>query len=401
MVRDALKLLFLIVSYNFILHYVSNFLPLHLFPHQPEGILMVASFVSALYLAWLFGYREKTVVWLAYVYLFQVIGLSVIDRNYELITQLLPSILLTVSIIWLFESPVEKRTKRLEEERRRLEEELSRNEAELRRLFEQIELSKDLIERLSREKELIERDLVKLREGELAQREDLERERQVLLQKLQENQKKLMEYTERLERLTRINRELFQMLEAMQDTEPKGGKEELSRLRQERKRLSRELISMQELLEELSRENMEIRSKYESLLQSFEQEKREKEKLQLEVESLSKQVANRKEVYEEMLSLLFENIEFEDRAIREFLDLHKEAKREFLKELMLLNMKDIEERFEVMKDYKNVFKLKPMGGRIYFTFGEVRRWRVIGMLWGEDDKVKDRYARGLLIKYKD
>ncbi len=401
MVRDALKLLFLIVSYNFILHYVSNFLPLHLFPHQPEGILMVASFVSALYLAWLFGYREKTVVWLAYVYLFQVIGLSVLDRNYELITQLLPSILLTVSIIWLFESPVEKRTKRLEEERRRLEEELSRNEAELRRLFEQIELSKDLIERLSREKELIERDLVKLREGELAQREDLERERQVLLQKLQENQKKLMEYTERLERLTRINRELFQMLEAMQDTEPKGGKEELSRLRQERKRLSRELISMQELLEELSRENMEIRSKYESLLQSFEQEKREKEKLQLEVESLSKQVANRKEVYEEMLSLLFENIEFEDRAIREFLDLHKEAKREFLKELMLLNMKDIEERFEVMKDYKNVFKLKPMGGRIYFTFGEVRRWRVIGMLWGEDDKVKDRYTRGLLIKYKD
>ncbi len=401
MVRDALKLLFLIVSYNFILHYVSNFLPFHLFPHQPEGILMVASFVSALYLAWLFGYREKTVVWLAYVYLFQVIGLSVLDRNYELITQLLPSILLTVSIIWLFESPVEKRTKRLEEERRRLEEELSRNEAELRRLFEQIELSKDLIERLSREKELIERDLVKLREGELAQREDLERERQVLLQKLQENQKKLMEYTERLERLTRINRELFQMLEAMQDTEPKGGKEELSRLRQERKRLSRELISMQELLEELSRENIEIRSKYESLLQSFEQEKREKEKLQLEVESLSKQVANRKEVYEEMLSLLFENIEFEDRAIREFLDLHKEAKREFLKELMLLNMKDIEERFEVMKDYKNVFKLKPMGGRIYFTFGEVRRWRVIGMLWGEDDKVKDRYARGLLIKYKD
>ena len=217
MVREALKLLFLIVSYNFILHYVSNFLPLHIFPHQPEGILMVASFMSALYLAWLFGYRERTVIWLAYVYLFQVIGLSVLRKDYEVITQFLPSLLLTVSLIWLFESPVEKRTKKLEEERRKLEEELSRNQTELTRLLEQINLSKDLTERLSKEKELIERELVKLREEELAEKEELERERQVLLKKLQENQKKLMEYTERLERLTRINRELFQMLEAMQD----------------------------------------------------------------------------------------------------------------------------------------------------------------------------------------
>ncbi len=401
MVREALKLLFLIVSYNFILHYVSNFLPLHIFPHQPEGILMVASFMSALYLAWLFGYRERTVIWLAYVYLFQVIGLSVLRKDYEVITQFLPSLLLTVSLIWLFESPVEKRTKKLEEERRRLEEELSRNQTELRRLLEQINLSKDLTERLSKEKELIERELVKLREEELAEKEELERERQVLLKKLQENQKKLMEYTERLERLTRINRELFQMLEAMQDTEPKGGKEELSRLRQERKRLSRELISLQELLEELSRENMEISQKYEGLLQKFETEKREREKLQLQVEDLLKQVESKRQIYEDLLSTLFENIEFEDRAIREFLELDKETKREFLRELMLLNMKDREGRFEVMKGYKNVFKLKPMGGRIYFTFGETKRWKVLGMLWGEDDKSKDRYTKELLIKYRD
>ncbi len=401
MVREALKLLFLIVSYNFILHYLSTFLPIPLFPLQLEGILMVASFVSALYLAWLFGYREKTVIWLAYVSLFQIIGLSIVRGNYEVITQFLPSLILTVSIIWLFESPVERRTKRLEEERRKLEEELSKNDAELRRLVEQINLLREFTDRLLKEKEIIEGEFKKLREEELTEKEELEREKETLVQKLQENQRKLAEYTERLERITKINRELFQMLEAMQDTEPKGSKEEVSRLRQERKRLSKELISMQELLEELSKENTEISQKYEDLLQKFEAEKREREKLQLQVESLLKQLENKKQIYEDLFSTLFENIEFEERAVREFWELNKEAKREFLKELMLLNMKSIDEKFEGMKGYKNVFKLKPMGGRIYFTFGEAKRWKVLGMLWGEDDKSKDRYARELLIKYRD
>ncbi len=400
MVREALKLLFLIVSYNFILHYLSTLMPVLLFPLQLEGILMVVSFTSALYLAWLFGYREKTVIWLAYVSLFQIIGLSIAREDYEVITQFIPSLLLTLSIIWLFESPVERKTKKLEEERRRLEEELSKNDAELRGLVEQINLLRELTERVSREKEIIENEFKKLREEELTEKEKLEREREILAQKLQENQRKLTEYTERLERLTKINRELFQMLEAMQETEPKADKEEVSKLRRDRKRLSKELISMQEFLEELSKENTRISQKYEDLLQKFEIEKREREKLQLQVESLLKQVESKKQIYEDLLSTLFENVEFEERAVREFLELNKEAKGEFLKELMLLNMKDIDERFENLKGYKNIFKLKPMGGRIYFTFGEGKRWKVLGMLWGEDDKSKDRYIKELLIKYK-
>jgi len=400
MVREALKLLFLIVSYNFILHYLSTLTPVLLFPLQLEGILMVVSFTSALYLSWLFGYREKTVIWLAYVSLFQIIGLSIAREDYEVITQFIPSLLLTLSIIWLFESPVERKTKKLEEERRRLEEELSKNDAELRGLVEQINLLRELTERVSREKEIIENEFKKLREEELTEKEKLEREREILAQKLQENQRKLTEYTERLERLTKINRELFQMLEAMQETEPKADKEEVSKLRRDRKRLSKELISMQEFLEELSKENTRISQKYEDLLQKFEIEKREREKLQLQVESLLKQVESKKQIYEDLLSTLFENVEFEERAVRELLELNKEAKGEFLKELMLLNMKDIDERFENLKGYKNIFKLKPMGGRIYFTFGEGKRWKVLGMLWGEDDKSKDRYIKELLIKYK-
>ncbi|MCS7277894.1 MAG: hypothetical protein NZ531_03495, partial [Aquificaceae bacterium] len=202
-------------------------------------------------------------------------------------------------------------------------------------------------------------------------------------------------------RLTRVNRELFELLDAMQEKSPKAGKEELSKLRQERKRLSKELVQLYELLEELSEENHKIREEREALLQALAREKEEKELLKLEVEQLKVQWEGKKEAYREVLESVLENIEFEERSIREFIELSKEAKQEFIKELMLLNMKGIGERFESMKGYKNVFKLKPMGGRIYFTFGTSKRWKVLGMLWGEEDRLKDRYARELLIKYRD
>lgn len=401
MVREALKLLFLITSYNFILHYLSGFLPFDLFPQNLEDILIVLSIVSALYLAWLFGYREKTVIWLAYVSFFQVVGLSLIRQDYTVIPQFVPSLLLTLSIIWLFESPVERRTKELEESRKRLEEELLRNEEDLRRLMEQIDLSKELTERLSKEKKAIEKQLKRLKEEESIERRALEREKEELSKRLMENQKRLQEYMDRLERLTKMNRELFEMLEVLQEREPKGGKEELSRLRQERKRLSKELIQLQELLECLSKENTDLNRRYEEIRQVLEKERRERELLEIEVENLRKFSESTKETYEEVFEALFDNVEFEERAIREFIQLSPEAKKEFIKELLLLNMKGYEDKFENMRGYKNVFKLKPVGGRIYFTFGEGKRWRVLGMVWGEDDKTKNRYVRELLVKYKD
>ncbi|MFN7065314.1 MAG: hypothetical protein ACK4OF_04115, partial [Aquificaceae bacterium] len=93
MVRDALKLLFLIVSYNFILRHLAYEVltpPLPIFPYRGEDMLMLFSISSALYLSWLFGYKERTVAWLAYVSLFQVIGLSILRQEPYLITQFVP-----------------------------------------------------------------------------------------------------------------------------------------------------------------------------------------------------------------------------------------------------------------------------------------------------------------------
>ncbi len=401
MIRDALKLLFLIVSYSFILRYISTFSPYPLFPQEPEDILMLLVLNSSLYLSWLFGYKEKTVIWLAYVFFLQIIGFSILRQNPGVILQFTPAFLLTLLFIWLFESPTEKEARRLEESKRKLEEEILRNEEEQRRLREQVELSRELVERLTKEKDFVEKELNKLKEEDITQRQALEREREELSRKLLESQRRLKDYMERLERLVKVNRELFEMLEIIQEKEPRGGKEELSKLRQERKKLSKELLQMQELLEELSRENSELNNKYINLLQDFEKLKREKDIISLELEKLQASWKGSKEIYKEFFDLLFENLEFEERTLREYMELSREAKREFLKELLLLNMKSYEDKFESMRGFKNLFKLKPKGGRIYFTFGENKRWKIIGILWGEDEKSKRRYAKELLVKYKE
>lgn len=401
MVREGLKLLFLIVAYNFLLHYISGFLPIDLFPTEHEDLFLLLSLTSGLYFTWLFGFRERTVLMLAYVFLFQVLGLSVVRSSYEVILQLLPSILLTLSLIWLFESPVEKRTKKLEEDRKRLEEDLRKNEKEMEGLLEQINLSRELVERIEKEKEYVEQELRKLREEEIQRRKLLEQEKEALINRLSENQKRLQDYVERLQRLTSVNRELFEMLEALQDIEPKGTKDELSKLRQERKRLSREILNLQELLEELSAENIQLSQKQDELRALLQREREEKELLQLRLSNMRAAHQKALTVYMEVLDAVLTEVEFDERAVEEFMDLQKGAKVDFLKELMLLNMKDLEDRFERMRGYKNIFKLKPPGGRIYFTFGEKKKWKVVGMLWGEDEKVKSRYARELLLKYKD
>ena len=140
----------------------------------------------------------------------------------------------------------------------------------------------------------------------------------------------------------------------MQNQGAKGGKEELSRLRQERKRLSKELIQLQELLEELSQENIELNKKYEELRQVLLKENKEKELLKLEIENLKRYSESTKDIYKEVFDIFFDNIEFDERAVKEFIELNYEAKKEFIKELFLLNMKAYDDKFENMK----VFWLK-------------------------------------------
>jgi hypothetical protein len=386
--KESLKILFLIVAYNFILEYISEKLPIKLFPDDLQSFVMLMSFDSALYLAWLFGYRYSTLLWFSYLFFFQILGLSLITQSFYPITHFTPSFLITLIFLSLSESPTEKHTKKILEEKYRLEKELEDTK-------EQVKLAQDLLNLLKREKEQVEIKLSQLEESQTIEKQRLLKEKEELIQRISQAQMHLNEYQSRLERLTEANRKLFEVIDLLQRQEEKNQKGEIAQLRRERKKLVKELLQLESTLEDCRRQNAQLKLE----LSEFESIKREREILAIELQDLKKKQKTKGDIYKEVLNFLLENIEMEDRAISEFIHLPIEKKREFVKELLILNMKERGESLENMKGLKNVFKLKPRGGRIYFTFGENRRWKVLGLIASEDDKDKEKYAKEILIKY--
>jgi len=386
--KESLKILFLIVAYNFILEYISEKLPIKLFPDDLQSFVMLMSFDSALYLAWLFGYRYSTLLWFSYLFFFQILGLSLITQSFYPITHFTPSFLITLIFLSLSESPTEKHTKKILEEKYKLEKELEDTK-------EQVKLAQDLLNLLKREKEQVEIKLSQLEESQTIEKQRLLKEKEELIQRISQAQMHLNEYQSRLERLTEANRKLFELIDLLQRQEEKNQKGEIAQLRRERKKLVKELLQLESTLEDCRRQNAQLKLE----LSEFESIKREREILAIELQDLKKKQKTKGDIYKEVLNFLLENIEMEDRAISEFIHLPIEKKREFVKELLILNMKERGESLENMKGLKNVFKLKPRGGRIYFTFGENRRWKVLGLIASEDDKDKEKYAKEILIKY--
>ncbi len=399
--RESLKLLFLIVSYNFLLEYISSkvVLPVRFFPEDLQSFITLISFDSALYLAWLFGYRNSTVLWLAYLFFFQILGLSFITRSYTVIAEYTPSFLLTLIFLWLFESPTETNIRKLSEERKRLEEDLERNRKEFENIKEQVRLAEELISSLKREKEAVEEKLNQLKDFQTADRQALLKERDELIEKIRQTEMSLIEYRSRLERAVEANRKLFELLELLQRQEEKSQKGEIANLRKERKKLVKEVLELQSLLEISESEKDQLRMELSKLRSQFEALGKERDLLALDLEQLKKKVLSKADIYREVFSFILDNVEMEDRVLSEFMHLPLDKKREFIKELLILNMRDRGEPLENMKGLRNVFKLKPKGGRIYFTYGQNKRWRVIGLIASEDDKDKERYAKEVLVKY--
>jgi chromosome segregation ATPase len=241
----------------------------------------------------------------------------------------------------------------------------------------------------------VEIKLSQLEESQTIEKQRLLKEKEELIQRISQAQMHLNEYQSRLERLTEANRKLFEVIDLLQRQEEKNQKGEIAQLRRERKKLVKELLQLESTLEDCRRQNAQLKLE----LSEFESIKREREILAIELQDLKKKQKTKGDIYKEVLNFLLENIEMEDRAISEFIHLPIEKKREFVKELLILNMKERGESLENMKGLKNVFKLKPRGGRIYFTFGENRRWKVLGLIASEDDKDKEKYAKEILIKY--
>ncbi len=394
--REAVILLFLVVVYNYILYYVTwkgiSIIPL--FPTDPVNIIIVLSFNTTLYLAWLFGERRKIVVALGYLFFFQISLLSFIYENpYIFVSDLLP-VILTFMFVVLFESPFEKEKKRLEEERENLLkklEELSRERKEVEDRIE--EYRKHIgflrIELKQREEELQRAKGQAVPKAEIEKRERAVKELEEELKRLEEE---LRKQREKEAQLLQANRQLFQMLEILgMEEEKKKGSKEVKELRKERKKLVKEVLELQQILDLYDKENRSLRRELEEARQKIKELQKEAGELQLKLEEVQRSSAKKKEIYEEILKVLLPHVEFTKDAMEEFMKLPPEKKRYALKELINLSEKT---RLEPLTTLPEVFKLKFPGGRIYLKKAK-EKWKVVGVLGTEQDKEKERFIRTL------
>jgi myosin heavy subunit len=400
LIKEPILLAFLIISYNFALVQLSHMLDVRLYPSSLSEKLHLTFFLSALYVAWLFGERLRTVAWIGLLFVFNVLLQATVEQRFSLVLEQMPAFLITLLVIKLFESPMEKRLRKFQEEKHRLEEELSKNQKELMEALKTKRLHQELVEKLTKEKSELEKRIERLTEEETAEKERLLKEKEDIVKRLNSFREILKGYEERIERLTEANRRLFEMLELQQERTTDRGDRELSKLRNERKRLMKEILTLEELLEEVSRENLRLNEEKENLRHQVEELQRQLSLTQLRLEEYEKIKNTKKELYQEMLDLVLDRIEWEGQALEEFIQLDHQRKKEFLKELMLLNMKELGEVFETLKGVKNTFKLKPKGGRIYFTYGKEKTWRILGILDEEDQKHKERFIREF-VKWRE
>ena len=392
--REPILLAFLILSYNFALIQISDMLNLKLYPVSLSEKLHLLFFLSALYTAWLFGERLRTVAWIGAIFVLNVFVQAVLDKDPNLIIQKMPAFLITLIVIKLFESPAEKRLRLLQETKQKLEEELAKNQQELMEALKTRRLYEEILTKLSKEKEDLERKIGKLAEQE-EERQQLLKEKEEIVKKLNSYAQTLKVFEEKVERLTQANRKLFELIEIQEKKSAIPENKELSKLRSERKKLIKEILDMEQALDDLLRENAKLKEEKDRAKEELENTLRKLQLLELELEQYKKSQNSKTEIYKEIFGVVLDNITWEEKALEEFIRLDADRKKEFLKELLLLNMKDLGESFENIKDAKNVFKLKPRGGRIYFTYGKEKRWHIIGLLDAEDDKHKSRFVKVL------
>jgi len=380
--REALILLFLTVSYNFLLWYITEqgLSPIPLFPEDVHHIILILSYNSVLYISWLFGERHRVVQWIGYLFFFQIVALSFYFRNLEIVVRDLPPVIFTFALVSLFESPTEKDIKSIEREREELLVEMDRIRRERERIDARLRMLREEIRKIEKEKSR--------EEVSAAQREELER-------KLQSLQEELKEYREKENKLLEANRKLFQLLDMLRSEGDVGsGREELASLRRERKKLIKELIQLQELVDIYADENEKLKEENEELRRKTEQLQRRLNTLEVEMENLSRKGTEPGEIYREVLGSL-PNVHVSERALGELRGLPPDRRRIFFRELIKFAFREGQERVEPLATLRDIYKLRFSGGRVYLRrSGD--RWEVVGILDSEDDKEKDRYIRNVL-----
>lgn len=111
--------------------------------------------------------------WIGLLFVFNVFLRAVVEQTFSTVLEQMPAFLITLLVIRLFESSVEKRWRQFQEEKQRLEEELLKNLKELMEALKTKKLYKELIEKLTKEKSELEKRIEKLTDEETTEKERL------------------------------------------------------------------------------------------------------------------------------------------------------------------------------------------------------------------------------------
>ncbi len=379
--RSAFTLLFLIAVYNFLLWHITTrgLSPIPLFPEDPFHIVMVLSYSSVLYVSWLFGERERSVQWIGYLFFFQIIAMSLMFNDLGIIVRDLPPVIFTIAIVSLFESPTETERKRIEKEREELLKEIDKIARERQKVEVHLRMLKQEIENIEKKSAGSDED-----------------EREALESRLKELQRELEEYREKANNLLDTNRRLFQMLDMLKEGDTESVSGELASLRRERKKLIKELIQLQELVQIYEEENSKLKDKVHSLREELNKVKVEKDKIAIELENASQGGKDRTGDIIQMITDMI-GVELTERSLDELIKLPPDKRKVFLKELMKFTESGYDQTLEPLASIPSILKFKFSGGRMYFV-RDGDRLKLVGLIGSEDDKDKDRYIKNVLSK---
>lgn len=387
------KAIILIFFFYTVLYYLENKFGAPVFPRCFLEALFLFSFATFLFLSWLLGERERTLLVFAYFVTFQIIGLAVVLGDPWVIPRVLIPTLLTYLTLFLFKSPEE-----FKREKQRREMEILRKKVD--RLKERLSSYREQLEEFERRYRFLEEEKRKLEEvyksthsEELKKLLD-QKERELLIAR-----QHIEELTRKIANLKENNKELWQLLEeSLEEEQPKGLREEVRKLRKERKKLIKRLTELENFVRDLEREKREIETEKESVEEELNKLKSKLETLKGVAEERKKRIKELETLLDrgivDYLNLLLERVEFTPRALADFESLSENVKESFLKYLKKLDkMEPSTAKFESLESPNRVvFKDRFSGGRVYFTVRD-GKFVIEGVLEGEDEKTKARFIR--------
>jgi len=392
-ILELLKALLLIFFFHFGLYYVSSTYNIPVYPKTEVGFVLTYTLTGFIVVSWLLGERKRFFLIISYFVTFQILGLAVITKNWEVVPRLLTPIFLTYLSLFLFKSPTEFRLELLKQKRKQLVKELEFSKRKIREYEQLLTDLKSQYQTVLEEKRKLE---------ELIKENSLEELKQLLKDKEQtiaQYEKKIAELTNALNRLKENNSQLWDLLEEL-STE--GSREEklkvkLKELRRELKNLRnsfenlknnlKECKDYNELLEkELENRDSTIK-RLESALHNF---KDENQTLKSEIDRLQNLL---KENFLDYLNLFFEHIKLSPFALKDLEQFPKKELTNLFKFLSKLDRNVDQKRLEKLEVPKeDVYRVRFSGGRVYLK-REGQNFTVVGILKGEDEKTKDRFIR--------